>query len=76
MELLRADLKAKDKAYLKEKFEHSKADAERQTLLTELGAVEKALATHQQEASTMRTELGRMSSIIAEADQVLSLLSP
>jgi len=74
--MLRSDLKAKESAYLAEKFAHSKAETERQTLLTELDGVQKAMAEATREACSVQAEVDRMSSVVAKADQVFLKPSP
>ena len=70
VELLREDVRAKEAALMKEHFAHSKAEAERQTLVGEVAEVEKAVASSESSAKAQRAELHRLTAIVTEADQV------
>ena len=70
VEILRSDLQAKQAEYTSEKFAHTKVETERQSLITELQNIQKAVTTANKESSTLRSELARMTSLLLLADQV------
>ena len=72
MDILRSDLKSKHAEHLSEKFAHTKAETERQTLASELQTVQKAVSDSNKEATTLRSELARMTNLVSLADQVSS----
>lgn len=66
---MRAELKGRDSALLREKFAHSRAETEQAALASEVNSLEKTVSSNKQEAATMQAELRKMNEMIALAEQ-------
>lgn len=70
VEAQRQDLKTKEAALLSEKQSHARIEAEKQSLLIELGRVQKNLADTSQETAATQKELDSMCNAVSLAGQV------